>query len=256
MHPLNNVIIPTAHGMMIINRHEANFAFGVSKALVDQGTYEPAEVGFFRAIVQALPPQCVVLDVGANIGVHTLDFARDCSPKGGIVHAFEAQRIVFQMLCGNVALNSLENVMAHHCAVGLDCGTLNMPRIDYGVPTSFGSVELGTGQQRESIGQALHWDALGEQVPLLSLDSLALPRADFIKIDVEGMELDVLNGADQLITQHKPVLYIEFIKTDASALKDWLVGHGYEIAQANRLNWVATHPENPCVRVNGLPLVA
>lgn len=101
---INNVLVPTAHGLMIINRHETNYAFGVSKFLVEDGVYEAQEVGVLREVIKFLPVGCVLLDVGANIGVHTLEFARACQPLGGTVHAFEAQRIIFQMLAGNAAL--------------------------------------------------------------------------------------------------------------------------------------------------------
>jgi FkbM family methyltransferase len=59
-----------------------------------------------------------VLDIGANIGVHTLELSRGTHALGGEVHAFEAQRQVFYMLAGNVAINSHFNVHCHHAAMG------------------------------------------------------------------------------------------------------------------------------------------
>lgn len=255
MAKLNNVLVPTAHGLMIVNRHETNFAFGVARALVEGGIYEPQEIGLLREVIKRLPPGCVLLDIGANIGVHALEFARASAHKGGVVHAFEAQRIVYYMLAGNVALNSLENVYCNHCAVGGAPGELALPRIDYGVPTSFGSLELGEGQQREAIGQNPDWQGSSEKVAVVSVDSLRLPRADLLKIDVEGMEMQVLEGARDTIARHKPVICIEFFKSDANALKAWLQTAGYRLYLLNHANWIALHPENQSVQISGLPVV-
>lgn len=255
MPKLNNVVIPTPHGLMIINRHETSFDFGVARSLVEDGIFEAEEVGLLRDVIDYLPPQCVLLDIGANIGVHTLEFARACAHKGGTVHAFEAQRIVYYMLAGNVALNSHENVFCHHQAVGESPGELALPTIDYSTPSSFGSIELGGNRQQEPIGQVPTWQGSEETVPLVSVDSLELARADLLKIDVEGMEMAVLLGARATIEQHKPVICIEFIKSDAAALKTWLQAAGYALYLINRLNWIAVHPGNTAVKINGLPLV-
>jgi FkbM family methyltransferase len=255
MPKLNNVLLSTPHGLMIINRHEANFPFGVARALAQDGVYEPQEIWLLREVINHLPPGCVLLDIGANIGVHTLEFARASAHKGGMVHAFEAQRVVYYMLAGNVAINNHENVICHHKAVGAAPGELTLPKIDYGIPTSFGSIELGEGRQREAIGQNPEWHDSNEKVPVITVDSLGLPRADLLKIDVEGMEMQVLQGAQATISQHKPFICIEFFKSDATALKTWLRTAGYRLYLLNQLNWVAVHPENPAVQISGLPPV-
>ncbi|CAB3760001.1 hypothetical protein GQ57_30555 [Burkholderia sp. MSh2] len=249
---LNNVLIPTPHGLMVVNRNEAAFSFGVGVALLEEGGYDPREIGFVRDIVNLLPPGCVVLDVGANIGVHTLEFARACEAKGGIVHAFEPQRILFQMLAGNVALNSYQNVHCHLAAVSSKLGQLSMPAIDYSVPSSFSGIELGQGRQNENIGQLPKWDQSQETVPLITLDSLDLPRVDFMKIDVEGMEIDVLEGARNLITKFRPPIYLEYAKNDSENLAKLLRELGYTIFVFSRLDWIAVPRENSTIQITGL----
>jgi FkbM family methyltransferase len=256
MRSLNNLLVPTEHGLMIVNRHEASFAFGVSKSLLDDGVYELREISLLREIIGWLQDDCVLLDVGANIGVHTLEFARACFHKNGRVHAFEPQRVLYYMLVGNVALNSFYNVICHQLAIGRSVGTIQVPTINYGVPTSFGSVELGQCGQREAIGQELHLRDDDERVELATIDSFALTRVDLIKIDVEGMELDVLDGARQTIDRDKPVLFVEHYKSDITILKNWLLSAGYKIYEATWQNWVAVHLDNPSVKINGLPEVS
>ncbi|MBN3852074.1 FkbM family methyltransferase [Paraburkholderia sp. Ac-20340] len=252
MKKLNNVLVPTPHGLMLVNRNEASFAFGTGVALLEEGGYDPREIGLMREIVEVLPPECVVLDVGANIGVHTLEFARACESKRGIVHTFEPQRILFQMLAGNVAMNNFQNVHCHLAAVGAQQGTLKVPRIDYSVPSSFSGIEFGNGQQKEFIGQAPQWDAAEETVPIITLDSLNLPRVDFMKIDVEGMEIDVLRGASKIIDTFRPPIYIEYGKNDALMLAKAIWDFGYDIFVFSALDWVATPKEDSVVQIAGL----
>ncbi|AYQ30271.1 MULTISPECIES: FkbM family methyltransferase [unclassified Polaromonas] len=248
----HNILLNTAHGLMIVNRHEIDHDFGVAKSLAEDGVYEPEELRLLTDAIGYLKPAPVLLDVGANIGVHTLEFARHSARTGGQVHAFEAQRILHGMLCGNVALNNHLNVRCHHAAVGAETGELEMPAIDYGRPTSFGSIELGTRSQREPIGQELQWSGTGEKVALITLDSLALPRVDLIKIDVEGMEQAVLQGARQTLLRCHPVLSIEHIKSDVLALREWLRAMNYVIYPLGRMNYLCIHSANPVVSMVGV----
>ncbi len=111
-----------------------------------------------------------MVEVGANAGAHTVSLSQAVGPAG-LVLAFEPQRILLQTLCANLALNSLTNVHAFWAAVGNSPGSIVVPPLDYTQDNNFGGLELGGYQQ-------------GEQVPVLTLDSLKLPRCHFLKIDV------------------------------------------------------------------------
>jgi FkbM family methyltransferase len=120
-----------------------------------------------------------------------------------MVIAFEPQRIIFQMLCGNVAINAIDNVVAYNMAVGHRTGSVTLPRVDYAQPGNFGGVSVDAA-------------AAGEPVPLVTVDSLGLNRCDFMKIDVEGMEQDVLEGAHDTLRRFRPRLYVENDRIDKS----------------------------------------
>ena len=123
---------------------------------------------------------------------------------GGHVWAFEPQRIVFQTLCANLAVNSIPNVAARHMAVGNAPGTIIVPVLDIARENNFGGLELGQFTS-------------GEPVPVITLDSLNLPRCDFLKIDVEGMEKPVIEGAAATIARCQPVMYVENDRKEKSA---------------------------------------
>lgn len=158
------------HGTMMYLRKDAY----IGRSLDQYGEYSEGEAILFRELLR---PGDVALDIGANIGVFTVAMAQFVGPQGA-VYAFEPQRIVFQMLCGNVALNELGNVKTLPNAVGATAGRTKVPTLNYGGVNNFGGLAVG--------GDA------GEDVAVIRVDDLELPAVRLMKIDVEGMEMDVL----------------------------------------------------------------
>jgi FkbM family methyltransferase len=183
--------------------------------------------GPIRALGKLCEPDDVVIDVGANIGNHSLYFARKVG-LGGRVLSFEPQRILFQTLCANMALNSIVHVECFHTACGDKEGHVFMPDVCYDRKTNFGGIRANRSGK-------------GEEVPLIALDTLgALPRLDLIKIDVEGMEFQVISGATQLIKRFQPFLFVENNKVNRSqALIELIRSLGYA------LYWCITPIFNP-----------
>jgi len=81
----------------------------------------------------------------------------------------------------------------------------------------------------------------------MTLDELNLPRVDFIKIDIEGMEMEALGGARETIQKYRPILLIEKIKTDLRQLEQWLVDNGYRL-MALGINILAVHQGDVCLK--------
>ena len=79
---------------------------------------------------------------------------------------------------------------------------------------------------------------------LLSIDSLKLKNVHFLKIDIEGMEIQAIKGAKTTISKFKPILMIEKIKSDQAYLKSMLEQLGYKVQEMN-LNFLATHKDDP-----------
>ena len=173
------------------------------------GEFSEGEANFFREVV---PEGGIAIDVGANIGAHTIPLAKRCDT----VVAFEPQRLVFQTLCANVALNGLTNVQTFHAGVGAEPGSVVIPDLDPNQEQNFGGLHISGHES-------------GNLVPIVPLDSFAVPKVHLIKIDVEGMELEVLKGAKGMIKHHKPVLYVENDRVENSeALCEFISDLGYE----------------------------
>jgi FkbM family methyltransferase len=204
-----NRLARTRHGPLVYNRHDVY----IGKSLAELGEFSENEIELFR---QCVRPGATVVEAGANMGVHTVALARLVG-ESGMVHAIEPQRIVFQTLCANVALNSLTNVRCHHAAVGDKVGSILVPLLDFNQPNNFGGLALGGYEE-------------GERVPLITIDSLRLARCDFLKIDVEGMELAALRGAEETIRRFRPLIYTENDRQDkSSVLIEALFALGYRL---------------------------
>lgn len=168
----------------------------IGKALDQYGEFSEGEIAAFRQIIK---PDHIVLDIGANHGSHTVFLAQHTK----FVHAFEPQPFMHRILCTNVTLNGLTNVRTYQMGVGMGAGTLRMKVLNYDRPGNFGSSPL-----RSFYG--------GESVPIIDLDSLNLTQCDFIKIDAEGMEQEVLRGAYETIGRFQPHIYLENDRADKS----------------------------------------
>ena len=185
------------HGLFMYNRNDSY----IGRSLDLYGQWCEAEI---ELLGQFLRPGDVAVDVGANIGTHTVAFA-DLVGTTGRLHAFEPQRLLFQMLCGNVALNGLDNVVCHQRAVGDRHGEIAVPQLPPAATSfNFGAVPLGM--------QA----PASEPATLMALDELALQSCRLIKVDAEDMEAQVLTGAARTIQACQPILYVENDRPGAS----------------------------------------
>lgn len=214
-----NQVRQCRHGRLLYNVNDTY----IGRSLALYGEYSEGEAALFQQIVR---PGMHVWEIGANIGTHTVPLARLVGSSGRVV-AFEPQRLVFQMLCGNIALNSLTNVYCRQEAVGAVAGEITVPVLDGSRRQNFGGVGLG------------EFDT-GETVPMVVLDKLEIPALHFLKIDVEGMEQQVLAGAQQTIARLQPVIYVENDRRERSpALIRLLDSLGY------RMYWHAPPLFNP-----------
>jgi len=181
-------IVETRCGPMVINR----FDEFVGRSLKIYGEYSPAEIDLFG---QLLRPGDVVVEGGSNIGAHTVELSNMVGPTG-VVFAFEPQRLVHQMLCANLTLTECTNVIPFRAALGKEHGTLQVPALIPNRRTNFGAITMEGVQQ-------------GEPTMLMTIDGLRLPACRLIKLDIEGMETEALQGAAETIERYRPYLYVE-----------------------------------------------
>ena len=162
-------------------------------ALARYGEYSESEVDLWRGILR---PTALVADVGANIGIHTVALS-GLVPEGFVV-AIEPLTYLFYGLCANLFLNGITNVKAINACAGAAQGTLKVPALDY----------TATGDVANYGGMNMEHHVQGNPVAVVRLDDIC-QRLDFIKIDVEGMEWQVISGAKRIVEECQPILYVE-----------------------------------------------
>lgn len=180
----------------------------VGRSLTDYGEWSQSEIDLIQQIIR---PGSLVLDIGANVGYHTLAFSKAVGPTGRVV-SFEPQPGIFQLLATNIAINDLSNVTALNMALGEARGIVDMPPFNYEGSQNYGALDIRKMLKDErSVAQYT-------PVPLQKLDEIAYARnASLIKADVEGMELAVLRGGMELIRRRQPALFLENNAPDESS---------------------------------------
>lgn len=138
-----------------------------------------------------------VVDVGANIGCHTISYGR-FNPEVK-VWAFEPQNKLFEILNRNIIINKLKNIKAYNCGLGHKEFNCTLSSLD----DVFDANRNGHNKGGIGIGKG------GESIEIKTLDSLDLPGLDFMKIDVEGAEGLVIKGAENTIRKFHPVILFE-----------------------------------------------
>ena len=221
-------VLETRHGRMMV-RPGRDF---ISANLALHGHYE-WDVVSLCAMIAGGYENGVVLDIGANIGTMTVPIAR-ANPQYE-VHAWEPQRIVFQQLCGNVALNHCDNVYAHNKAVTMEHGCVDIDMPDYNTSTNIGAWSISP-VVRENSNEANAGGKV-EAVECVKLDDFKFEHPiRLIKIDVEGSELPVLIGGENFLKANKypPIVYeswtqFEWYQDSAEEIKSLLTEVGYSL---------------------------
>jgi FkbM family methyltransferase len=197
--------------------------------LLFQGTFEPAE----RALLpQLVRPGMTVVDIGANAGIYTMLAARLVGSAGRVI-AFEPSERERARLMTHLALNHISNVRVEPFAVGNQDGETAFfvaPNFEAGFNGRFSAPGIPMTRQR---------------VPLRRLDTYAdasgLDRVDFVKLDVEGGERDVLLGAERLLRRARATILCEI---EPSRIEPW--GYAprdiYDLLAAWGYEWFAVTP--------------
>ncbi len=181
----------------------------IGRALELYGEFAEAEN---RLMARFVAEGDVVVDVGANLGTTVLPLARAAGQTGQII-ACEPQPLMAQCLSTTLSLNELFNVRVITAALSNESGWGRIPAPDITAGVNFGAMALGKD---------------GLRVPVLRLDDIELPRCALIKIDVEGFEWPVIQGAMRHLTTLRPVLYFEAKRIPGTvACLDWLMKNGW-----------------------------
>jgi FkbM family methyltransferase len=255
LRPMGFILTSSNHGSFLVNRFDyhqvgnnLNEGYGVGFQILNTSAYDQPEVDLAVQLLVSRRENygdgVVAIDCGANIGIHTIEWAKAMYGWGEVI-AFEAQERIFYALAGNITINNCFNAKAIFAAVGSQNGKILVPAPNYLIPASFGSLELRKKINTEFIGQEISYvDKDCQEIQLITIDSMGLKRLDFLKIDIEGMEMEALLGAKESIAEFKPILLIEKVKSNESELRNFLENYDYKIV-AIGMNLLAINSQDP-----------
>ncbi len=162
----------------------------IGPLLEKHGVYSPAELDL---ILLHSAPGKILLDVGAHVG----SFAVPAALEGAEVYAFEYHPDLYRCLEKNVMAHKLSSMTIVNAAVGAENTTCKTQPLKIEGPINTGASHVTVSETGDTLTRCI------------TLDSMTLTHCDFIKIDVEGMESEVLEGARNTIQTHKPRCYVE-----------------------------------------------
>jgi len=187
-----NELVKMRDGWIVYNKNDIY----IGQSIKNYGEWSQGELDLCK---QFLIPNDVVIEVGSNIGSHTLALSKTVSK--GRVYAFEPQNVIFQNLCANMSINSIPNCFCFNAALSDKKNEeLYYPMFDFNVEQNFGAMSLEKEQYKSY-----------KRARVDTLDNMFsnLNRLKLLKTDAEGMEVKVLKGGLDLIKRTKPVLYVE-----------------------------------------------
>ena len=168
----------------------------IIKSLRKYGEWAEEEINI---ITQFITRGSVIIDAGAFIGSHSRAFSHFIGSEG-VVHAFEPQKSVFLYLEKNARQSDIKNIFCYNFALGLSNSSALVGNISY---KNRGATRI--------ISESYCLEDLNNpnSIDIKRLDDLDIGRIDFIKADVEGMEFDVVSGAESKIEKYRPIIFIE-----------------------------------------------
>ncbi|VVP74798.1 FkbM family methyltransferase [Pseudomonas fluorescens] len=169
----------------------------VSHSLSLYGEWAGDELDFLHELIK---PGMRVLDVGAFIGTHTLAFAQFVGETGQ-VYSFEPRKEIYELLRSNVCANDLAHVNIFNMGLAEVAGSITLESVDITESINFGGMSIDNYIAGE-VNNVY-------EVNISTVDALDLSVVDFIKLDVEGMERRVLEGAVNVIARDLPLIFCE-----------------------------------------------
>jgi FkbM family methyltransferase len=199
-----NILVSSDHGLMLVNRFDYNENLvGQGRCILDHGNMSTVEAAnCIDSISDSVEP--IIFDIGANIGTLSTWLARYFTK--GKIYCFEPQREVFKILCANLAMNNLDNTYPYNIAFGKTDEFKKIKEPDYLTPNDFGTYSLVNENIKSSF-----FNEITIEIKTLDtfIEQYAIPKLNLLKIDAEGMDLDVLQGAQKTIEKFNPVILIE-----------------------------------------------
>jgi len=168
----------------------------IGESLRRYGEWARNEMNLMSKLIN---PGDYVLDIGCNVGTHSMFFAQTVGEQGHVV-AIDAQMEAVVATGLTALAQSRYNINVFNVAVGASSSMVKFPNVNYQERSNFGAVR-----------QSIH----GKNIKQIKLDELKFDKINFIKLDIEGGEVLALSGAIETLSLHRPFVVCEILDEDS-----------------------------------------
>jgi FkbM family methyltransferase len=221
----------------------------ISNILKNGNGYEAHLTEVSKVLIGDAQDGCV-LDIGANLGSYVIPIAKQFSNLR--FFSFEPQRIVYYQLCSNIILNSLDNITALQLGVSDKQDIIQTTVPNYATEMNIGAFSLDD-EVRENQYEC---STVGETelMNIVTLDMMGIENIKLIKIDVEGLELNVIKGGLKTLeaNNYPPIIFEAWTwkpwyQERRKELYNFVESLGYQITVVGENN-IAQHTSNPMIK--------
>ena len=204
----------------------------ISRNVLYSGEWEPHIRSMLKIIIK---DGMVTMDIGANIGTHTLLMSILAGDKGR-VYAFEPCKLNHDVLVYNCVINKCSNVMVYKYGCGDKTKTMYIEQrwSQSKKEDNYGCIFLQSDQSSNN----------DESIKVIKIDDMNLDKLDFVKIDAENMEDKVLQGMKETIKRCKPSIIVEIHTDDVKHVMPILESMDYNVKFIGGIDYLATPKEN------------
>ena len=215
---------------------------GIDFSIYLLGAFEPLTQRQFRKFIKS---DDIVIDIGANIGAHTLPFAQMVGTNGKVV-AIEPTKYAVDKLLKNVTLN--ENL---HNQIIVQQGMLvseDKEQIPSTIYSSWPLINSAAELHEEHKGQLMSTSGCKKSTLDEMLSELKIEKVDVIKLDVDGHEYSVIKGAEKTLSKYHPIIFMEFApyvfnsKAEFDGMIELLASHGYQFTHVSNGKKISSNP--------------
>ena len=168
-----------------------------------------------------------VIDIGSHVGLMTIPIAKKIGDKG-LVCSFEPQKMMYNLQCGNLALNNIKNVEIYNAAMGKSSGVIFLDDIDYSEVGNFGGFGIKKDYDFSKFIKITNRKKM--KVKVKNLDQfLTLKKCNLIKLEAELLEKEILEGGIKFLEKFRPIIVAENDPKNPYELNKYLMSKNYKL---------------------------
>ena len=213
----------------LVNAKHGNFMFYNYDEFVGMSIREYGEWSekLLQRLLLLLNESDYVVDIGSHVGLMTIPIAKKIGDKG-LVYSFEPQKMIYNLQCGNLALNNIKNVENFNAAMGRFSEELFVDDIDYSEVGNFGGFGIKKDYDFSNFIKTTNQKKI--KVEVKNLDQfLTLKKCNLMKLEAELLEMEVLEGGIKFLEKFRPIIVAENNPKDPYKLNKYLMSKNYKL---------------------------